>query len=126
MTITYSQYLAEINERYKNYPAHRAGNLAANAEIVECCMGLSGEVGEVVDLLKKSLMYNKPLDSQKLLLELGDVFHYFIRLADLNYISLPTIMEANAKKLRERFPSGYSDAAAIAQADQTHRPGAEL
>lgn len=114
----YPTYLDEINERYKNYPPHRADNLAANVQIVECCLGLSGEVGEVVDLIKKSLMYNQPLDQKKLLLELGDAFHYFIRLAHLNHISLPTIMDANAEKLRKRFPAGYTDEAAINKADQ--------
>lgn len=115
--MNYPTYLDEINNLYKPYPEHRAPNLAANAETVECCLGLSGEVGEVVDLIKKSLMYNKPLDQAKLLLELGDVFHYFIRLADLNYISLPMIMQANIDKLRARFPDGYTNAAAIAQKD---------
>ena len=116
--MNYPEYLDEINERYKQYPADRAANVAANIEIIECCLGLSGEVGEVVDLIKKSLMYSQPLDQRKLLLELGDVFHYFLRLAHLNHISLPTLMDANAQKLRARFPDGYTNAAAIAKADQ--------
>jgi NTP pyrophosphatase (non-canonical NTP hydrolase) len=122
--MNYAEYLREINELYVPYPQHRAENLAANAEAVECCLGLTGEVGEVVDMIKKSLMYNKPLDHKKLILELGDVFHYFIRLADQYYVSLPTLMEMNAEKLRARFPAGYSNAAAIAQADST-QPASE-
>ncbi len=113
--MNYPEYLNEINNLYKPYPEHRPENLAANAQAIECCLGLTGEVGEVVDLIKKSLMYNKPLDHNKLVLELGDVFHYFIRLADQYHISLPTIMDMNAQKLRARFPTGYTNEAAIAQ-----------
>lgn len=111
------EYLTEINELYIPYPTHRAENLAANAPAVECCLGIAGEAGEILDLIKKSLMYNKPLDQQRLVLEFGDLFHYFIRLADYYGVSLYTIMEKNAEKLRARFPAGYSNAAAIAQAE---------
>lgn len=111
------EYLTEINSRYIPYPAHRAENLAANAPAIEACLGIAGEAGEVIDLIKKSVMYNKPLDHSKLILELGDMFHYFIRLADYYGVSLYSIMEKNAEKLRARFPDGYTNAAAIAQAD---------
>jgi dimeric dUTPase (all-alpha-NTP-PPase superfamily) len=99
----YTEYLDEINARYKDYPANRPANLAANAQAVEVLMGLCGEVGEIADLLKKHWMYDKPLDQRKLLEEFGDVFHYFLRLADMYHFSLPVIMESNATKLREQI-----------------------
>lgn len=40
------------------------------------CFGLSGEAGEVVELVKKHLYHGKPLDPGKFHLELGDVLWY--------------------------------------------------
>lgn len=119
MTMNYAEYLAEINALYEDYPANRAENLAANAQAVEACLGIAGEAGEVLDLLKKHWMYNKPLDSGKLLEELGDCLHYLMRLAHLYNFSLPTIMEYNAMKLRARFKDGYTHEAAISQGERT-------
>jgi NTP pyrophosphatase (non-canonical NTP hydrolase) len=116
--MNYAEYLDEINARYKDYPANRPANLAANAEAVEACLGIAGEAGEILDLLKKHWMYDKPLDQRKLLEEFGDLFHYFLRLADMYHFTLPVIMEHNAKKLRERFKDGYSHEAAIKQPER--------
>ena len=123
---TLPQYLDEINSRYENYPPNRPANLAANAELVEAMIGLAGESGEVLDILKKHLMYDKPLDQMKLLEELGDTFHYFLRIAHLCHFSLPTIMEQNAEKLRKRFKDGYSHEAAIKQAEKSEEIEADI
>lgn len=44
--------------------------------ISNAAMGLSGEVGEIVDLLKKYVYHDHPLDREKCLKELGDVLYY--------------------------------------------------
>lgn len=46
-------------------------------------MGMVGEIGEVVDLVKKSFAYDRELDKQKLLEELGDFTFYTVGLADM-------------------------------------------
>lgn len=46
-------------------------------------MGMVGEIGEVVDLVKKSFAYGRELDKQKLLEELGDFTFYAVGLADM-------------------------------------------
>lgn len=100
--VTYVEYLEEINKRYTPYPTKNREMLAVNAEIVQACIGLSTEVGEVQDLLLKSWMYGRQLDQEALTLELGDVLHYLMRVADLNYISFPVLMERNLDKLSKR------------------------
>lgn len=112
------EYTDEINTRYTPYPPLRAPAFAENVEVLEACLGLSGEVGEVLDLIKKHLTYNIPLDEKKFILEMGDVFHYYIRLANKYNVTLEMIMEANCAKLRARFPTGYTNAAAVNKADQ--------
>jgi NTP pyrophosphatase (non-canonical NTP hydrolase) len=54
---------------------------AHDSEISAYALGLSGEVGEVVDLLKKAWGHGHPLDREKLKKEIGDAMWYVIALA---------------------------------------------
>lgn len=65
-------------------------------------MGLAGEAGEVVDLIKKHLYHGDPLDKTKLIKEMGDVVWYWFALLELFEISPEEVMEANIKKLQSR------------------------
>lgn len=85
--------------------------------------GLAGESGEVLDLIKKVWVYERPLDKEKIVEEMGDVLHYFfqlmIKLEEVNLdVSLTDIMSANMIKLRKRYPDGFTKEAAIARADK--------
>jgi len=52
-----------------------------NLDLIEnFAMGLSGETGEVIDLLKKFFYHNQKLDRAKLILELGDCLFYWVAL----------------------------------------------
>lgn len=74
---------------------------------VECSvMGLAGEAGEVVDLLKKHLYHAKSLDREHLTKELGDCLWYLTDIARQFDISLSDVKAANVKKLSARFPTG--------------------
>lgn len=53
---------------------------AHEKEISAYALGLAGEAGEVVDLLKKSWGHGHPLDVEKLKKELGDTFWYVVAL----------------------------------------------
>lgn len=88
-----------------------------NRELIHACMGLSGETGELVDLVKKSVNYGKPLDIEKLLNEAGDVIHYLARILDSYDFTLEHAKAANLDKLAARFPQGYTDKAAIERKD---------
>lgn len=54
---------------------------AHEKEISAYALGLAGEAGEVVDLLKKSWGHGHPLDAEKLKKELGDTLWYVVALA---------------------------------------------
>jgi NTP pyrophosphatase (non-canonical NTP hydrolase) len=92
-----------INGRYTvdRVPV-RASNLAHNAELVHALLGLNGEVGELTDLIKKHLMYNKPLDWKAAVLELGDVQHYLMRVMWMLNIPFEAVLETHKIKLEER------------------------
>ena len=71
-------------------------------------MGLSGEAGEVTDYLKKVVYHGHQYSGETLCKELGDVMWYLSNLAYINGIDLETVMEENIKKLKERYPDGFS------------------
>lgn len=72
------------------------------------CMGLSGECGEVIDLLKKHIWQGKELDINDLIEEVGDVLWYIANLCNVNNITMEECMLANVNKLKKRYPNGFS------------------
>jgi NTP pyrophosphatase (non-canonical NTP hydrolase) len=66
-------------------------------------LGLAGETGEVIELIKKMIRSTHPdLDCEKLKLELGDVIHYAVAIANHFNISFESILVANVAKLNAR------------------------
>ena len=70
-------------------------------------MGLCGEAGECIDLVKKHLHQGHPLDSEKLAKELGDVAWYLAETAWALDISLEDVLRGNLDKLKKRYPQGF-------------------
>jgi NTP pyrophosphatase (non-canonical NTP hydrolase) len=85
-------------------------------------MGLAGEAGETVDLLKKVLFHNHRLDPRKLAEELGDTLFYLSGLCRHYGFSLEQVAKWNISKLMVRYPEKYSDEASIARKDVTSEP----
>lgn len=81
-------------------------------------LGLAGESGEVVDIIKKHVHHGKPLERAHLVAELGDVLWYLAYLASIEDIDLAEVATANSRKARARFPDGFSFQAANARADE--------
>lgn len=71
-------------------------------------MGLCGESGEAIDLLKKHLFQGHPLDTEKLKKELGDVAWYLAEASQGLHVPLSEILQGNLDKLHERYPDGFS------------------
>ena len=75
--------------------------------LVNSVMGLCGESGEAVDIVKKHLFHSHPLDREKLIKELGDVAWYLAEAATALDIPLSEIFEKNIEKLKSRYPEGF-------------------
>jgi NTP pyrophosphatase (non-canonical NTP hydrolase) len=75
--------------------------------IVWNAIGLSGEAGEVADLVKKGVFHQKGLDADKLKKELGDVLWYLAALCTQFNWTMEEVMQLNIDKLKARFPEGY-------------------
>ncbi|MBQ8081446.1 MAG: nucleoside triphosphate pyrophosphohydrolase family protein [Clostridia bacterium] len=75
--------------------------------LINGVMGLCGEAGEAIDLVKKHLAQGHPLDREALLKELGDVAWYLAETAYALDADLDDVLAANIEKLRRRYPEGF-------------------
>ena len=71
-------------------------------------MGLCGESGECIDLVKKHLHQGHELDKVKLCKELGDVAWYLAEVAYALDVSLEEVLRGNLDKLKKRYPQGFT------------------
>ena len=76
--------------------------------LINGVMGLCGESGEVIDIVKKHLAQGHELDREKLIKELGDVAWYLAETAYALDVDLETVLEGNIDKLRKRYPEGFA------------------
>ena len=83
-------------------------------------MGLCGEAGEVIDLMKKHLFQGHDLDKAHVVKELGDVAWYLAVTAYALGYDLETVLMMNVHKLRMRYPDGFD-----AERSQ-HREGGDV
>ena len=77
-------------------------------EILNACLGLSGEVGEFNDMIKKWIFHEKDLDKEHLKKELGDIMWYIAMMCHTFGWDLDEIMELNINKLKARYPEGFN------------------
>jgi NTP pyrophosphatase (non-canonical NTP hydrolase) len=80
-------------------------------------MGLAGESGEFIDLLKKSLFHGHYINVDDLGKELGDILHYWVGLCTLLGFSAEEVATANIVKLQKRYPNGFSVKDSIKRVD---------
>lgn len=94
-----------------------------NAHMWHMATGISGEAGELLDAIKKVAIYNKPIDRQNVIEELGDLEFYMEGIRQALSIPREDVIAANMHKLANkntgRYVNGvYSDEAAQQRADK--------
>ena len=82
-------------------------DLANRDVLINGVMGLCGEAGEAIDLVKKHLAQGHALDREALIDELGDVAWYLAETAHALDCDLETVLARNIEKLKERYPEGF-------------------
>jgi NTP pyrophosphatase (non-canonical NTP hydrolase) len=87
-------------------------------DTLHMAVGVAGEAGELLDAVKKYVVYNKAADVENIVEELGDLEFYMERLRQIFGITRDQTLIANIEKLGVRYAKGYSDAAAHARADK--------
>lgn len=102
----------DILKKHLNEVVNKAWNFAGRIDTDEgheqnAIIGLASESGEILDLAKKRWFHTQsPLDGfrGKLILELGDVLFYFLKVMDVFQISLEEVVAGNRAKLESRHP----------------------
>jgi NTP pyrophosphatase (non-canonical NTP hydrolase) len=95
------------------YLAGRTANrdLTPTTSLMVAALGLTGEAGEVADIVKKVAGHGHALDGAlrvKLQKEIGDVMWYIAELCTQLDITMEETAYENVKKLKARYPEGFS------------------
>ena len=93
-------------------------NLSEKDMLLNGVMGLCGEAGEVIDLVKKHLAQGHALDKEHLAKELGDVAWYLALTASAIGYSLEDVFQMNIDKLKKRYPEGFAAQKSIARSEK--------
>ena len=107
-----------INEYQKLAMTTLNPELSQKDVLINGVMGLCGESGEAIDIVKKWLAQGHELDREKLAKELGDICWYLAETATALDLSLEDIMAANIEKLRRRYPDGFDASRSIYRDDK--------
>lgn len=76
-------------------------------QLANAALGLTGEAGEVAEVIKKHLFHATPLNHDALVKELGDCLWYIAAFATVLDLNLEDIAQRNIDKLRSRYPEGF-------------------
>lgn len=87
--------------------AMRGNQTADLGEVLNAALGLSGEVGELNDMVKKYIFHKTPMDEAHFKKEIGDVLWYIAMMCHACGYDLDDIMQINIDKLRARYPEGF-------------------
>lgn len=83
--------------------------------LINGVMGLCGEAGEAIDIVKKHLAQGHELDRDSLIKELGDVAWYLAETAYALDVSLEDVMKMNIEKLAARYPLGFDQERSVSR-----------
>ena len=96
---------------FNEYQEAANRTLYGNEQVLtNCALGLAGETGQVVDLVKAYTFKWKDLDKEKLVHELGDVLWYLSQIAEWADIPFNEVAQENIETLNKRYPNGFNPA----------------
>jgi len=88
-------------------------SLSKRDVLINSVMGLCGESGEAIDIVKKWMAHGHELDREHLAKELGDIAWYLAEAAFALDIPLEDVLQANIDKLKKRYPEGFDTARSV-------------
>lgn len=102
---------------YQKLCMRTAGDTENARLIINGAMGLCGESGEVIDLIKKCCFQGHVLDYDKIAEELGDVLWYAAILCEGLGVDMERVMRRNIRKLKKRYPNGFEAERSVNRGD---------
>lgn len=97
----------KINEYQKLAYVTANKDLSTLEQMENAVMGMAGEAGEAIDLIKKWKFQGHSLDVEHLTKEIGDVCWYIALACTALGVDLETVMKQNIEKLKARYPEGF-------------------
>lgn len=95
-----------LNEYQKVvYKSYMGRELPEKEQLINNCLGLVGETGEIVDQVKKELYLGRVISESEIVEELGDALWHLAVMARVRGISLERVAESNIEKLQRRYPN---------------------
>jgi NTP pyrophosphatase (non-canonical NTP hydrolase) len=94
----------------------RDGQLSVEEDVLQLlhgAMGISTEAGELMDAVKRFLIYGKPVDVTNIMEEIGDLFWYMSLIARCCGFTFEEAKAKNIAKLRARYPDKFTELAAL-------------
>ena len=85
--------------------------------LINSVMGLCGESGEAIDIVKKWFAHGHELDVEHFKKELGDIAWYLAEAATAIGVDLEDILAANIEKLKRRYPEGFETDKSVNRAE---------
>ncbi len=121
MTPNEYQHLALKTERTRTfinpeqYRDHIDPEMYAHMQsrLLHGMLGVCTEAGELQDVIKKHLIYGKPIDLTNVMEECGDVLWYLALILHATGFTMEEAMERNIAKLKARFPDGFTEEKAL-------------
>ena len=99
--------MMKVNDYQKKALLTLNPSLSKSEILINGVMGLCGESGEAIDIVKKHLAQGHKLDRENLAKELGDVAWYLAETAYALDYDLESIFQMNLDKLAKRYPHGF-------------------
>lgn len=114
-TLCYIRHIPRKEDRNMNVNEYQTRamttlnpELSKREVLINSVMGLCGESGEAIDIVKKWMAHGHELDKDHLAKELGDIAWYLAETATALDMDLEEILQANIEKLKKRYPEGFS------------------
>jgi len=114
-----AKHISVDAEEYKefNYPNFVDGLLAKSeilpdslsCDILRSAVGISGEVGELLNHIEKVIWQGHCLSPNYIIKELGDILFYFQSMCNCVGTDIDEVRKENIEKLIERYPDGVFD-----------------
>ena len=98
----------QVNDYQKQAMTTLNPALSPKDVLINSVMGLCGESGEAIDIVKKWLAQGHELDKTRLAKELGDIAWYLAEAAYAIGAPLDEVLSRNIEKLKSRYPDGFS------------------
>lgn len=114
--MTYAEF---VRSKKKDGQAILDQMTAEKADAIHMAIGVSSDAGELLDAVKRFVIYNKPIDRDNVVEEMGDIEFFLEGLRDNLGITREETLHMNMVKLDARYATGYTDAEAAARADKS-------